>query len=429
MAKTDLDNLPQPAKTEAARQLDLLRRGAVEIYTEDELLAKLAASIHQQRPLRIKLGMDPTAPDIHLGHTVVMGKMRQFQDLGHKAVFIIGDYTTRIGDPSGQDHTRPVLSEDQIRRNAETYFDQAGRVLNTSPEKLEIRYNSEWLEKLTFADVLRLAARMTVARMMERDTFEIRYKAGDPIGVHEFLYPLMQGHDSVAIEADVELGGTDQTFNCLAGRDLLRDALLEPQVVLTMPLLVGLDGTEKMSKSKGNTVGVTEPPKEMFGKLMSLPDDLMENYFTLLTDVPLPEIHELLQTTHPRDAKEQLARTIVTRYYGKEAAAQAAEEFRKVFSEHQKPSDIRETHLAPNALYVDTRSGQYGLASVMTASGLTSSNGEAMRKIEEGAVWLDDKQITDPKATIDPKAATGSTLRLGRKKWARLYFKDESDQR
>jgi len=373
--------------------------------------------------------MDPTAPDIHLGHTVVMGKMRQFQDLGHKAVLIIGDYTARIGDPSGEDHTRPVLSEDEIRENARTYFEQAGKVLDTSPERLEIRCNSEWLEKLTFADVLRLAARMTVARMMERDTFEIRYKAGDPIGIHEFLYPLVQGHDSVAIEADVELGGTDQTFNCLAGRDLMRDADLEPQVVLTMPLLVGLDGTEKMSKSKGNTVGVTEPPKEMFGKLMSLPDRLMENYFTLLTDTPLPAIQELLQTSHPRDAKEQLAKTIVARYYDKEAAAQAAEEFRKVFSEHQKPSDIRETYLTPNALYVDTRSGQYGLASVMTASGLTSSNSEAMRKIEEGAVWLDDKQITDPKATIDPKAATGSTLRLGRKKWATLYFKDESDPR
>jgi len=425
----DSGDFPQPVKNEAERQLDVLRRGAVEIYTEDELLAKLAASVHQGRPLRVKLGMDPTAPDIHLGHTVVMGKMRQFQDLGHKAVLIIGDYTARIGDPSGEDHTRPVLSEDEIRENARTYFEQAGKVLDTSPERLEIRCNSEWLEKLTFADVLRLAARMTVARMMERDTFEIRYKAGDPIGIHEFLYPLVQGHDSVAIEADVELGGTDQTFNCLAGRDLMRDADLEPQVVLTMPLLVGLDGTEKMSKSKGNTVGVTEPPKEMFGKLMSLPDRLMENYFTLLTDTPLPAIQELLQTSHPRDAKEQLAKTIVARYYDKEAAAQAAEEFRKVFSEHQKPSDIRETYLTPNALYVDTRSGQYGLASVMTASGLTSSNSEAMRKIEEGAVWLDDKQITDPKATIDPKAATGSTLRLGRKKWATLYFKDESDPR
>jgi len=429
MGRIDLDNLPPGARNEAERQLDVLRRGAVEIYTEAELLAKLAASVHEGRPLRVKLGMDPTAPDIHVGHTVVMGKMRQFQDLGHKAVLIIGDYTARIGDPSGEDHTRPVLTEDEIRKNAKTYFDQAGKVLDTGPERLQIRCNSEWLEKLSFADVLKLAARMTVARMMERDTFEIRYKAGDPIGIHEFLYPLVQGHDSVAIEADVELGGTDQTFNCLAGRDLMRDAGLEPQVVLTTPLLVGLDGTEKMSKSKGNTVGVTEPPKEMFGKLMSLPDRLMQNYFTLLTYTPLPEVQELLQTSHPRDAKERLAKTIVARYYDAETAANEAAEFRKVFSEHQKPSDIRETYLPPNALYVDARSGRYGLASAMTASGLTSSNSEAMRKIEEGAVWLDDKQITDPKATIDPKAATGSTLRLGRKKWATLYFKDESDQR
>jgi len=250
--------IPKAAQDEAKHQLEALRRGAVQIYTEDELATKLARSIHSGKPLRIKLGMDPTAPDIHLGHTVVMRKMRQFQDLGHRGVLIIGDYTARIGDPSGQDHARPVLREDQIRENADTYFEQAGKVLDTSPEKLEVRHNSKWLAGLTFADVLRLAASMTVARMLERDTFEKRYRAGDPIGVHEFLYPLMQAHDSVAIEADVELGGTDQTFNCLAGRELQRSHGQEPQVVLTMPLLVGLDGTEKMSKSKGNYVGVTD---------------------------------------------------------------------------------------------------------------------------------------------------------------------------
>jgi len=420
----DFDDFPQTAKTEAARQLDLLRRGAVEIYTEDELLAKLAASIHQRRPLRIKLGMDPTAPDIHLGHTVVMGKMRQFQDLGHKAVLIIGDYTARIGDPSGQDHARPVLSEEQIKENARTYFDQAGKVLDTSPDRLEVRFNSEWLDKLTFADVLRLAARMTVARMMERDTFEIRYKAGDPIGVHEFLYPLMQGHDSVAIEADVELGGTDQTFNCLAGRDLLRDALLEPQVVLTMPLLVGLDGTEKMSKSKGNTVGVTEPPKEMFGKLMSLPDDLMENYFTLLTDVPVGEIQELLQTTHPRDAKEQLAKMIVTRYYGKEAAEKEAEEFRRVFSQKEQPSQIPEVHI-PEAdwpsLHWDTQAGTLGLASVIRYAGCASSNSEAMRLIRQGAVEINGRVVTNPQASIGI-TASAVPVRVGKLHWRTIHF-------
>ncbi|MBM4018609.1 MAG: tyrosine--tRNA ligase, partial [Planctomycetes bacterium] len=280
-------DLPQSVKDEAARQLEALRRGAVQIFTEAELLGKLARAIASgaKNPLRVKLGMDPTAPDIHLGHTVVMGKMRQFQDLGHKAVLIIGDYTARVGDPTGANHTRPMLSDEQIKANAHTYFQQAGKVLDTRPEKLEVRYNSEWLAKLSFADVLRLAARMTVARMLERDTFENRYKAGDPIGVHEFLYPLMQAHDSVIIRADVELGGTDQTYNCLAAREIMRDAGLEPQIVLTTPLLVGLDGTEKMSKSKGNYVGVTDPPDDMFGKLMSIPDALMENYFTLLTDL------------------------------------------------------------------------------------------------------------------------------------------------
>jgi len=414
MAKNDLDNLPQTVRTEAARQLDLLRRGAVEIYTEDELLAKLAAAVHEDRPLRVKLGMDPTAPDIHVGHTVVMGKMRQFQDLGHKAVLIIGDYTARIGDPSGQDHTRPVLSPDQIKENARTYFDQAGKVLDTSPDRLEVRYNSEWLEKLTFADVLKLAARMTVARMMERDTFEIRYKAGDPIGVHEFLYPLMQGHDSVAIRADVELGGTDQTFNCLAGRDMMRSAGQEPQIVLTMPLLVGLDGTEKMSKSKANYVGVTDPPKDMFGKLMSLPDALMENYFTLLTDMPAPEIQELLQTSHPRDAKEQLAKTIVTRYYDSQVAEKEAEEFRRVFSEKEKPSEIPEVAV-PGAELDD---GRIGLARLVVLAGFAPSNSEAMRKITASSVRVDGKVITDPKAYISP--ADGSVLQLGRRKWGRI---------
>ena len=424
MAKNDLDNLPQTVRTEAARQLDLLRRGAVEIYTEDELLAKLAASIHESRPLRVKLGMDPTAPDIHVGHTVVMGKMRQFQDLGHKAVLIIGDYTARIGDPSGQDHTRPVLSEEQIKQNARTYFDQAGKVLDTSPDRLEVRFNSEWLGELTFADVLKLAARMTVARMMERDTFEIRYKAGDPIGVHEFLYPLMQGHDSVATRADVELGGTDQTFNCLAGRDMMRGAGQEPQIVLTMPLLVGLDGTEKMSKSKRNTVGVTDPPKDMFGKLMSLPDALMENYFTLLTDTPAPEIQDLLQTSHPRDAKEQLGKAIVTRYYGAQVAEKEAEEFRRVFSQKEQPSQIPEVHI-PEAdwpsLHWDPQASTLGLASVIRYAGCASSNSEAMRLIRQGAVEINGRVVTNPQASIGI-TASAVPVRVGRLHWRTIHF-------
>ena len=411
---TGVAELPQSAKDEAKRQLDLLRRGAVQIFTEDELLGKLARAAHQGRPLRVKLGMDPTAPDLHLGHTVVMGKMRQFQDLGHKAVLIIGDYTARIGDPTGANHMRPVLSEEQIRTNAKTYFEQAGKVLDTSPEKLELRYNSEWLAKLTFADVLRLAAHMTVARMLERDTFENRYKAGDPIGVHEFLYPLMQAHDSVIIQADVELGGTDQTFNCLAGRELMRDAGQEPQIALTMPLLVGLDGVEKMSKSKGNYVGVTDTPKEMFGKLMSIPDTLMENYFTLLTAVPLPEVREILRTGHPREVKERLGVAVVARYYGDAAAKAAAEEFRRVFSEKEKPADIPRVAL-PAAQDAEPK----GLASIIVACKFAPSTSQAMRLIQQGAVTWGDQKITDPKASV-PITVAGTLMKVGKRNWAQV---------
>ena len=400
--------IPKAAQDEAKRQLDALRRGAVQIYTEEELLAKLARAIHEKRPLRVKLGMDPTAPDIHLGHTVVMRKMRQFQDLGHRAVLIIGDYTARVGDPSGQDHTRPVLREEQIRENADTYFEQAGKVLDTSPEKLEIRYNSEWLAGLTFADVLRLAASMTVARMLERDTFEKRYKAGDPIGVHEFLYPLMQAHDSVAIEADVELGGTDQTFNCLAGRELQRGQGQEPQVVLTMPLLVGLDGTEKMSKSKGNYVGVTDAANEMFGKLMSIPDALMENYWTLLTAEPVSAFQKSLKTAGPRDTKERLARGIVAHYYGAKAADAAADEFRRVFAEKEIPAEIPEVRIEHGV----------GLATLIVSAGFAKSNSEAMRLIRQGAVRINDRVIADPQASVE--AAGGDVLRVGKRRWARL---------
>jgi len=409
-------DIPESAMREARRQVDLLRRGAVQIYTEQELLGKLARAVHLKQPLRIKLGMDPTAPDIHLGHTVVMGKMRQFQDLGHKAVLIIGDYTARIGDPTGANHTRPVLSDDEIRANARTYFEQAGKVLDTRPEKLELRYNSEWLAKLTFADVLRLAARMTVARMLERDTFEKRHRAGDPIGIHEFLYPLMQAYDSVVIEADVELGGTDQTFNCLAGRELMRDAALEPQIVLTMPLLVGLDGTEKMSKSKSNYVAVADPPNEMFGKLMSMPDTLMENYWTLLVDVPLEEVRETLRTAHPREAKERLASAVVARYHGPEAAREAAAEFRRVFSEKEQPSEIPEVRLARSEL----QDGRIGLARLIVAAGLAASNSEAMRLIQQGAVRLDDEVLTDPKTQVAVKA--GAVLRVGKRRWGRIVL-------
>jgi len=423
------DDFPKSVRDEAERQLEALRRGAVEIYTDHDLRDKLAAAVHAERPLRVKLGMDPTAPDIHLGHTVVMGKMRTFQDLGHKAVLIIGDTTARIGDPSGVDHTRPVLSDEQIEENAHTYLEQAGKVLDLSEGKIEIRRNSEWLADLSFADVLRLASHMTVARMLERDSFERRYKAGDPIGVHEFLYPLMQAHDSVAIRADVELGGTDQTFNCLAGRELMRGAGLEAQVVLTMPLLVGLDGTEKMSKSKGNYVGVTDSPRDMFGRLMSIPDGLMENYFTLLTTVPLDEVRRALRTEHPRDAKERLARTVTGRYHDEAAADAAAEDFRRVFAENEQPQEIPVSDISLSDAYVDPDTKEVGLASTLVISDFAPSTSEAMRQIEQGAVWLGEEQITDRKFTFDPKSKEGTILRVGKKKWAKLHFTDEPGAR
>ncbi len=262
-----------------AEQVQALKRGAVDLYTEKELATRLEKVAAQGRVLRVKLGLDPTSPDIHLGHTVVLRKMRQFQDLGHKAVLIIGDYTARIGDPTGQNTTRPMLNAEQIQANAETYFKQAGKILDTREEKLEVRYNSEWLGKLDLADMIKLTSSMTVAQMLERDTFEIRYKKGEPIGIHEFLYPLMQGYDSVMIKSDVELGGTDQTFNNLVGRDLQKQEGQPPQIVLTMPILVGLDGVEKMSKSKNNYIGVTDEPNDMFGKVMSISDEMMENYY------------------------------------------------------------------------------------------------------------------------------------------------------
>ena len=276
-------------------QLQLLLRGCDSVYTPDELSARLSASNESKRPMRVKLGLDPTAPDIHLGHTVVLRKMRQFQDMGHKAVLIIGDYTARIGDPSGANKTRPILTPEQIDANAKTYFNQAGKILDTSEDKLEIRHNSEWLEKLSFAELLQLAARKTVAQMIQRDSFRNRLDAGQDVFLHEMLYPIMQGYDSVCIESDVELGGTDQTFNNLVGRDLQKASGQKPQIVMVMPILIGLDGTEKMSKSKGNYIGLTDSPDDMFGKVMSISDEMMENYFTLLTDIPADEIAKLFR--------------------------------------------------------------------------------------------------------------------------------------
>jgi tyrosyl-tRNA synthetase len=398
-----------------SKQVDLLKRGTVEVYREDELAQRLAEAAREGRQLRAKLGMDPTAPDIHLGHTVVLRKLRQFQDLGHKAVLIIGDYTARVGDPTGQNTTRPMLGPEQIEANAKTYFEQAGKILDMSEEKLEIRYNSEWLADLRLADIIKLTASMTVARMLERDTFELRYKKGDPIGIHEFLYPLMQGYDSVAIKSDVELGGTDQTFNNLVGRDLQRLDGQLPQIVITMPILVGLDGKEKMSKSKGNYIGVTDEPNDMFGKTMSIADELMDNYFTLLTDIPAERIAELVDSsrTHPKEAKVALGKIIVEQFYDAQKAEDAAAQFEKVFAEKKLPDNIAEVEISGKVI-----SG----AKLLLHCRLVSTGGEAKRMIKQGGVRINDKKVVDPNAEVTPEK--GMVVQVGKRKFAKLNVVD-----
>ncbi len=375
----------------ADEQLKVLEQGVETLITRDELKKKL----EQNRALRVKLGCDPTAPDLHLGHSVVLRKLRQFQDLGHTAVLIIGDYTALVGDPTGQNKTRPMLNEADIDRNAKTYFDQAGKILDTAPGKLEIRRNSEWLGRMTFADVIRLASKMTHARMLERDTFEKRHKLGEPISLHEFLYPLMQGQDSVVIRADVELGGTDQTFNNLVGRDLQRDAGQEPQVVMILPILEGLDGVEKMSKSKGNYIGISDTPKDMFGKTMSISDELMSRWCSLLLGRK-PE-------GHPMEAKKSLAQAIVAQYHGPAAAEQARAEFDKQFSKKD---------LADVAESLSVLAGEHWIVELVEKTGKFKSRGDIRRVIQQGGVTLDGARITDDKAKVSVKP--GQILKAGK---------------
>ena len=400
--------------TDIKTQVEQLKRGTVEIFSENELAERLAEAAKDKHQLRIKLGMDPTAPDIHLGHTVVMRKMRQFQDMGHKAVLIIGDYTARSGDPTGQNTTRPMLTPEQIDKNAKTYIAQAGKVLDMSKDKFEVRPNSEWLADLRLADIIKLTSSTTVARMLERDTFEIRYKAGDAISLHEFLYPLMQGYDSVMVKADVELGGTDQTFNNLVGRDLQRINNQKPQIVMTMPILVGLDGKEKMSKSKGNYIGVTDSPKDMFGKIMSISDEMMENYYTLLTDIPTAKIKELVdsQKTHPKQAKVFLGKTVIKQFYDEAAGETAAAEFENVFAQKQMPQDIPEVKISPEPI---------AAAKLLAACNLVTSGGEAKRLIAGGGMSIDSEKVTDPNKLITP--ANGMIVRAGKLKFAKLTVK------
>ncbi|MGQ9712020.1 MAG: tyrosine--tRNA ligase [Desulfotomaculales bacterium] len=399
------------------RQIDLIRRGTVEIIPEDELMAKLKRSLATGRPLRVKLGLDPTAPDIHLGHTVVLHKLRHFQDLGHEVILVLGDFTARVGDPTGKSETRKQLSEEEVQANARTYEEQVFKIL--SPEKTRIRFNSEWLAPLTFAQVIDLASRYTVARMLERDDFARRFEEGSPIAIHEFFYPLMQGYDSVALEADVELGGTDQKFNLLMGRTLQKEYGQEPQVAITMPILEGLDGVHKMSKSLGNYVGIMEPPGEMYGKVMSLPDVLMLRYFELVTPLPSEEIRRIEAgltqgTLHPRDVKMLLARTIVALYWGEDAAVAAETEFKRVFSERHLPSDIPAFNVPADML----QEGRIWLPRLMVLCGMVPSTSEARRLIKQGGVEVDEQRVLDPDYELEPRI--GTVIRAGKRKFVRL---------
>ncbi len=399
-------------------QMDIIRRGADEIIPEDELVKKLERSIRENKPLRIKEGFDPTAPDIHLGHMVSIRKLRQFQQLGHQVIFLIGDFTGMIGDPTGRNEMRKHMTKEEVLKNAETYKEQIFKVLD--PEKTIIDFNSRWHSKLMFEDVLVLTSKYTVARMLERDDFEKRMKAGKPISIMEFLYPLVQAYDSVALKADVELGGTDQKFNLLVGRDIMSEYGLEPQVILTLPLLVGLDGTEKMSKSLGNYIGINEPPNEMFGKTMSIPDHLIYTYFELATDVPNDELARIQQqlkdpAVNPRDVKRRLAFEIVKIYHGEVAAKAAQEEFERVFSQKQLPDNMPEFVLKKSE-------GKIWIVRLMASAGLVKTNAEARRLIQQGAVSIDGQKITDTNLEIE--AEKDFVLKVGKRRYAKIVVKE-----
>ena len=394
--------------------MDVIKRGASEIIPEDDLVKKLQRAIKTKKPLRVKLGCDPSRPDLHLGHSVVLRKLRQFQDLGHEAILIIGDFTGMIGDPSGRSKTRPSLSLEETRQNGQSYFEQATKIL--SSKKIQMFYNSEWLAKMNFADVIRLASKYTVARMLERDDFTQRYKAGEPISVHEFLYPLAQAMDSVAIEADIELGGTDQKFNLLVGRDIQREYSLEPQVILTTPILVGTDGVEKMSKSLDNYIGINESAKEIYGKTLRIPDEQIYSYFELTTDVSNKELAEIKKdltekTSNPRDIKRRLARTLVTMYHDEKAAARAEEEFDRIFKDKALPDEVEEYRL-------DSKSGPKSIIDLLTSTQLAASKSEARRLIDQGGVSIDSERVPDANAPLPEKSEF--VLKVGKRKFLKV---------
>jgi len=410
-----------PERTEfraIEEQMALLLRGAVDVVTDGELRAKLERSRATGASLTVKVGFDPTAPDIHLGHTVLLRKMRHFQDLGHRVIFVIGDFTGMIGDPTGRSETRPALTAAQIETNADTYTKQCYKILD--PGRTEIRFNSEWLGKLGSEGLIRLAAKYNVARMLERKDFKKRYQAGESIAMHEFLYPLAQAYDSVHLKADVELGGTDQLFNLNVGRDIMPGYGLQPQVVLTTPLLEGLDGVQKMSKSLDNYVGITEPPREIFGKLMSINDDLMWRYYELCTELSPAGIEELKRLVgagelHPKRAKEGLAMRIVADFHDENAAREALGEFRRVFEEHGAPDQVPERTLAAG-------DGRLSLSRMLVELGLAASNGEAVRLVRQGGVRIDDRKVESDTREIVVRPGETKLVKVGKRRFARVTF-------
>jgi tyrosyl-tRNA synthetase len=394
-------------------QMDLIKRGVSEIIPEEELIKKLERSDKEGKPLIIKLGCDPSRPDLHIGHSVVLRKLAQFQTLGHLAILIIGDFTGMIGDPSGRNITRPALSLEDSRKNGESYLEQASKILHK--EKTKIVYNSEWLSKMSFEDVIKLSSKYTIARMLERDDFTKRFKSGEPISMHEILYPLAQAMDSVAISSDVELGGTDQKFNLLVGRDIQREFGMEPQVILTMPLIVGTDGIEKMSKSYNNYIGISDSPKEIFGKTLSIPDNLIINYYELATDISNEELKSIKvqlndRAVNPRDIKRNLAKKLVSMYHDGRAADEAEEEFDRIFIKKETPDEVQEFNWSLG--------NQSGILDLLTITNLAPSKGEARRLILQGGVTIDGIKIDDINTIIDIK--DNSVIKVGKRKFIRI---------
>jgi len=398
-------------KEEVRKALEVIKRGIVDLIEEEELIKKLEKAYKENKPLKIKAGFDPTAPDLHLGHTVLLRKLRQFQDLGHEVYFLIGDFTAMIGDPSGRSETRPPLTKEQVLENAKTYEQQVFKILD--PNKTKVIFNSAWFSKMNAEDIIRLCAKYTVARILEREDFKKRFEANLPISIHELIYPLFQAYDSVALQADVELGGTDQLFNLLIGRDIQREYGQEPQVIITLPILEGLDGVQKMSKSLGNYVGIMEPPFEMYGKIMSIPDKIMWKYYELLTDIPLEEIKTLKEQVesgkyHPKEAKKRLARYLVAQFHSEELAIKAEEEFERVFSKRQAPKE---------APIFEVKSGKLWLPGFLRENGLVKSGSEARRLIAQKAIDLDQQPVKEENIILNPGE---HILRIGKKRFIKL---------